>query len=214
MSRHKQNRPDISDYLVHFTKEDVSCSSKQKKHKTDDIDKMSAYNRLLNILETKTIRATPMPWVDVDAVCFTECPWISLLAHAKQYSSYGIGFSKPFIYACGGNPVFYCRDSLFYGTQWPEDVKHFLTRFNPAYRPHVVRKTNADKYLDYSHEREWRVPHEVSFEYDKIEFVILDKYEDMAKFPKQYKDAIGREKFILMENYRSIEKIWPTHKIG
>lgn len=213
MSKYKQNRPDLSDYLVHFTKGGVSCSSKQDKHITDDIDKMSAYNRLLNILDTKTIIATPMPWVDVNAVCFTECPWNSLLAHAKNYSPYGIGFSKPFIYACGGNPVFYIRDSLFHKAQWPKGVKPFLTPFKPVYRPRTERKP-GEKFLDYTHEREWRVPHMVSFEYDKIEFIILDKYEDMAKFPKKFKDAIGREKFILMENYRSIETIWPTHKIG
>lgn len=66
---------------------------------------------------------------------------------------------------------------------------------------------------DYTHEREWRVPHDFPFDYNRIEFVILNSYEDMAKFPKELKDAIGREKFILMDNYKQIEKLWPVHKI-
>lgn len=211
MSKFKQNRPDISDYLVHFTKSGKSCSSRRFKHKTDEIDKLSAYDRLVSILNSKTIIATPIPWVDVESVCFTECPWMSLLEHAKKYSPYGIGFSKSFIFACDGNPVFYCRDSLFSATQWTDDIKHYLTRFNPSYNPEQKQNSTV---LDYSHEREWRVPHDLSFEYNQIEFVVLNTYEDMAKFPKELKDAIGRTKFILMENYRSIERIWPMHKIG
>jgi hypothetical protein len=59
-----------------------------------------------------------------------------------------------------------------------------------------------NKNVDYSHEREWRVPHSLSFEYSHVEFVVLDTYEDMAKFPSELKDNIGRDNFLLMENYR------------
>ena len=34
----------------------------------------------------------------------------------------------------------------------------------------------------------------------------------MAQFPKEFKDAIGRKKFILVENYKYIETLWPVHK--
>ena len=37
-------------------------------------------------------------------------------------------------------------------------------------------------------------------------------YTDMAKFPKEYKDSIGRDKFILLDDYLKIEKLWPVHK--
>ncbi len=66
---------------------------------------------------------------------------------------------------------------------------------------------------DYSHEREWRVPHDLYFDYKNIEFVILKNYDNMAKFPQELKDAIGREKFILMDNYKFVEKLWPVHKL-
>jgi hypothetical protein len=41
--------------------------------------------------------------------------------------------------------------------------------------------------------------------------VILDTYEDMARFPSDLKDAIGRNNFILMDVYKKIEELWPTH---
>ena len=67
--------------------------------------------------------------------------------------------------------------------------------------------------VDYSHEREWRVPHDFPFTYDDIAFVVLSNYKDMAQFPQDLKDAIGRDKFILMNNYIQIEKFWPVHII-
>jgi len=36
----------------------------------------------------------------------------------------------------------------------------------------------------------------------------------MARFPKELKDAIGREKFILMDMYKKVEELWPTHSVG
>jgi len=44
-------------------------------------------------------------------------------------------------------------------------------------------------------------------------FVNINKYYDMVAFPQELKDAIGREKFILMDNYHLIEKLWPVHII-
>lgn len=66
---------------------------------------------------------------------------------------------------------------------------------------------------DYTHEREWRVPHDLPFEYSDIAFIVLEDYEAMAKFPKELKDEIGREKFVLLDNYKKIEELWPVHKM-
>jgi hypothetical protein len=58
------------------------------------------------------------------------------------------------------------------------------------------------------------VPHDLKFDYNHIEFVVVKNYEDMAKFPQPLKDAIGRNKFIIMEIYKNIEKLWPVHNLG
>ena len=38
-----------------------------------------------------------------------------------------------------------------------------------------------------------------NFDYTDITFIVLNDYNDMAQFPSHLKDAIGREKFILMD---------------
>jgi hypothetical protein len=86
----------------------------------------------------------------------------------------------------------------------------------PDYRPKKLKDPDylSGKNVDYSHEREWRVPHNFSFELNQVEFVILPTYEDMAKSPQNLKDAIGREKFLLMDVYRTVERLWPVHNIA
>ena len=89
----------------------------------------------------------------------------------------------------------------------------FVTPFRPSYRPKKL-KTEAlgGKTIDYAHEREWSVPHDFTFEFEQVEFVLPKTYRDMAQFPKELKDTIGRDKFILMENYETVERLWPAHK--
>ena len=153
-----------------------------------------------------------MPWTGRKAVCFTECPWSSLIDHTAQYSSYGIGFNKSFIFSRNGSPVFYVRADQFKKQIWHEDLYPFVTPFWPTYVPKKKKAETDFQVCDYSHEREWRVPHNLPFEYNQIEFIILKNYVDMAQFPKEYKDAIGRDKFILVDDYINIEKLWPVHK--
>lgn len=35
----------------------------------------------------------------------------------------------------------------------------------------------------------------------------------MAMFPQDLKDAIGRDTFLLMDNYTRIEELWPVHNL-
>ncbi len=171
------------------------------------------FDNLVSILKDKTIRAGSLPWTKIPAVCFTECPWPSLIKHAEDYSPYGIGFTKPHVFAAGGGPAYYVRSDHYKKQDWDKHVHAFVTPFWPAYRPSHLKSDDflKGKTIDYSHEREWRVPHDFSFEYSSIKFIVIKTYEDMAKFPKDLKDAIGREKFILVEIYRNIERLWPTH---
>ena len=214
------NRPDFSNYVAHFTSVSRDIKSGQTPENFKEKAKMSAKQKLINILQEKKIYSTPMPWTHAKATCFTECPWSSLLAHTNRYSPYGIGFSKPFIFSRNGGPAIYIRpDHYFEQLNERKFVRHlwpFVTMFAPPYRPEWMIERYKDKGIidcDYSHEREWRVPHDLSFDYKDIEFVILKSYDDMAKFPQELKDVIGREKFILMDNYKFVEKLWPVHKL-
>lgn len=208
-----ENRPDFSDYLVHFTKSSRPCGW-GRSNKANKFAMGSARDRLISILAEKTIKCSQQVWVGKDAVCFTECIWGSLLSHANKYSGYGIGFTKAFLFQQGGNPVFYIRPNLFNNVQnnIAEEVKIFLTPFQPTYSEDPM--PNNRRYVDYSHEREWRVPHDVMFAYNDIEFVIVQSLSDLKhpKFSPLVKQ-IGEQKFIVMDNYKKIEQIWPVHKI-
>ncbi len=190
-----------SNFVAHFTKDG----------KSDDDGR--AYDNLVSILEGKVIKASEMPWTKNPAVCFTECPWSSLLNHIKNYSPFGIGFSKPRVFAAGGGPAYYVRADHWPKQQWDNHIKTFVTPFWPSYRPKPdkIGGPLKDRTVDYSHEREWRVPHDFTFEYDQIEFIVLPDYKSMAQLPRQIKDEIGRDKFILVEVYKRIEQLWPTH---
>lgn len=188
-----------SEFVAHFTKGE------------DD----QPFKNLVSILQQKKLCANTIPWTNRPAVCFTECPWSSLLSHVKRYSAYGLGFTKPHVFAAGGGPAYYVRADHWPKQQWDNHVKAFVTPFWPAYRPNTAqfKQPLGGKTIDYAHEREWRVPDDFAFQHDQVQFVVLPDYEAMAKFPKILKDAIGREKFILVDVYCHIEKLWPTHII-
>jgi hypothetical protein len=211
----KQSRPDFSFYLGHFTKEEQPDAHEQKDNPALKVTEgKSAFEKLKSMLADKKIIAGTLPWNKKNAVCLTECPWSSLVAHSKVYSPYAIGFSKAFIFGTGGAPAFYVRADQFDRQQWDGLLYTFTTPFWPSYRPKKKNLTTKFKTIDYSHEREWRVPHDLSFDYEDIEFVILNRYKDLAELDKDIKDAIGREKFFFMEMYEKIETLWPVHNIG
>lgn len=189
------SRQDL-DYVAHFTKGDDACAN------------------LVDMLTNGRIKANILPWNKRDAVCFTECPWSSLIAHAEQYSPFGVGFEKGRVFAAGGGPAYYVRNDLFSQQDWQGTNYTFVTPYWPSFRP--ASKAEYDKRshpIDYLHEREWRVPHDFTFTLKQVEFVILPDYGTMAGFPQTLKDGIGREKFILMDVYRKIEELWPVHNI-
>lgn len=208
------NRPDTSNYLAHFTKNTWPLGNKDLQNPTNEFKRIDAHKRLLSILKTKKIIASQLPWVgNHKAVCLTECPWTSLIRHTERYSSYGIGLTKEFIFSKGGGPVFYIRADAYNNQQWNDQIIPFLTPFWPNYISNRLKKEINFPICDYSHEREWRVAGDLTFEYDDISFIVLPDYNAMAKFPKELKDQIGRDKFLLMDNYKHIEELWPVHKL-
>jgi hypothetical protein len=212
-------RPDFSQFVVHFTSDrpPYCVAEEQNADRKRAATELSAFDKLQSILQSQDVWATTMPWVNRKAVCFTECTWGSLLDHAAHYSPFGIGFSKPFLFACGGGPAFYMRADLFekqvQNGGFHDHLKAFVTPFWPFYAPYQHRQQHygGKAGVDYTHEREWRVPHDLKFKPEDVAFVIVDRYEHMAQTPKEIKDAIGREKFLIMDIYRKVEQLWPTH---
>ena len=208
-------RPDQSVFLAHFTKDgkDYNPGEDLSSLSSIPLSKMSALEKLISILKEKKIRASKVAWTDQSVVCFTECPWSSLLRHAKAYSPYGIGFTKKLVYSRHGNPVFYVNPALYKKENWDASVYPFVTPFVPSFAADRVKnqKPFNGKAVDYSHEREWRVAKNFTFQYTYLRFVILDKYQDLECIPEEIRNEIGLDKFIFMDTYRKIEELWPTH---
>ena len=114
----------------------------------------------------------------------------SLLRHVDNYSPFGLGFTKPHVFAAGGGPAYYVRADHWEKQQWANNVKTFVTPFWPAYRPKTEKYQVplGGKTIDYAHEREWRVPHDFRFEYQQVQFIVLPDYVTMAKFPAELKE--------------------------
>ena len=218
-------RPDFSEYVVHFTKNAAPVSAKTETNPAlKKIGSQTAKQRLLSILKTEKLYATRMPWTNQPAICFTECTWSSLLDHSARYSRYGLGFKKSYLFSRGGGPAIYLTPGLLEHQKKhtgkslrPFDPKlwAFMTPFCPPYAPQKYKDDfwKKPKSIDYSHEREWRVPHDLDFKLKDVVFVIVASYDDMAKAPKLLKDGIGRDNWLLMDNYEKIEALWPVHKL-
>lgn len=205
-------RPDQSQFLAHFTRNGKNYTA-DNRPENPTVDQMSALERLIKILSEKKIVVSNMPWTNKPAVCFTECPWGSLLRHADNYSPYGIGFTKKLIYSRKGNPVIYANPNLFHSQNWSDEAYTFVTPFVPKYASRNIKSKHPfkGKSVDYTHEREWRVGRDFSFQYHYVRFVVLKSVADLEKIPQSIIKEIGVEKFIFIDTYKKIEELWPTH---
>lgn len=130
------SRTDISDKLIHFTK---------------DSAKGSALDNFLSIFREGVIRGgNGMIKGCYTCVCFTEAP-LEALRHSfrlnaqKKYSSYGFMFDKKHIYKLGGRPVYYQPAQEY--ALLPECLKWRHVTYNPT----------GKQPIDFTWEREWRL---------------------------------------------------------
>lgn len=162
-------RSDMTTSLVHLTKASEI-----------DGEKVEADDVLVKILkDLKLIGSTTESGFivgDRRAVCFQESPLYSLTQNIyyeqklfkenklskKRYLGLGIMFKKPFIYNKGGRPVIYDKTS---------EAKNYLPS-NQWWR--IVNYDLSDKnnIIDWTHEREWRVPDDLEFKLKDISIVV------------------------------------------
>jgi hypothetical protein len=157
---------DVSDFVVHFTK-----------------DHMPAYAgfQFDSILRGKKLEARSKFGIGKNvihckkSVCFSETPLHELKRIAKRRSPYGLGFHKDFMVKSGGGPVFYA-----YGEQG--DAMRELIELakdspeSPVWRV-VPFVEQPDSKVGFEWEREWRMPHDFSFEPSQVRFLIAPEKE-------------------------------------
>lgn len=147
----RKARPDLTDYLIHWTKGWAS--------------KGGPFAKLKQILETGLLMPTFAPRYRYTvggtdrtikgphpAVCFTEQPLDSFITSCdtlRRYWPYGVAIRKEGLFRLGGRPVFYGDGDLL--DSLPDDYKYLWVRFNP------IPSTGLGGYpVDWTQEREWR----------------------------------------------------------
>jgi hypothetical protein len=138
-------RADFTNSLVHLTRETTQLNTK-----TWALDVIgSPFDVLKRILGEGVIRGGTGFVKGKPVVCLSEIPLASMdkfagpMGGSSRYRFYGVALSKQAVFAAGGRPVIYLPDSE--GNWIPFDQKWRQVKFEP---PDV----------DWTHEREWRVP--------------------------------------------------------
>ena len=154
-------RADISDKVIHFTRG-------------------ATYEDALGILltivgEGRLSGGTGMIRGGYRCVCFTEAPLPAIagsFVNAEtftRYSPFGVMFDKSWVYAQGGRPVIYQPDTDF--NKLTEDMRWRHVRYDPAGTPPV----------DFTWEREWRIPCE-RLQFSPAEAVLVVPDEEWESF--------------------------------
>jgi len=105
----------------------------------------------------------------------TKAAVVSLVAEGR-YTPCGIGFSKQFVFNARGGPALYVR-----GDEWPlvanveQPIRARIVRFWPGADPDEgeVLTSNLSGPSEWLHEREWRVPGDLAFNWQDVKFLIV-----------------------------------------
>lgn len=148
-------------------------------HLTRGEDSDDAFENLWKILIAKKLKGSGNSGFingDRKAVCLQELPLSAIaenlmyeetLNDRVRYSPFGVRFSKSFIYNKGGRPVIYENT----------DIMKSLLPKSEYWRIVDLDLSDSNSFVDWTHEREWRVPDELLFDYKNIEIIVKsDKY--------------------------------------
>jgi hypothetical protein len=187
------DRQDLSSSLVHLTRGTVV-----------DGNELTPVDVLLKILRERTIigSTTDSGFIrgSRSAVCFQDAPLFSIaqnlkfekelrqtVATRKRYSGCGLVFSKYYLFQNGCKPVIY--DKVEDGEQYlSDDELYRLVKFDLS---------DTEGFIDWTHEREWRLPDNFEFRIDWSAIVLETKGD--------YREFI--QKALLAENEGILESV-------
>lgn len=165
--------PDMSDYVVHFTR---------------DYDGCGAYSNVMSILCNRTVRAANAfgmarkeAWLgnSQKAACLSEVPLHHLKRLADKRSQYGLGFRKDFVAGLGGGPIMYAyKDtphhqalaSIMWAAKQGGKADDPFWKIAPFVD--VPGTYPSGKYM-FEWEREWRHVGDLKFQIENVEFLIV-----------------------------------------
>lgn len=158
-------------------------------HLTKGNTEEEAFENLKSILVDKKLNGG-IGYVNggIPVVCLQETPLSSIAenllyeeylreeksSNKIRYMAFGLRFTKLLIYSNGGRPVIY-------------GDKQELIDMLPAeeyWRIVDMKLTDPESIVDWSHEREWRIKNELSFEYDQTEVIVPTRkyYKELVSY--------------------------------
>ncbi|MFN2424711.1 MAG: hypothetical protein ABR572_13155 [Cryomorphaceae bacterium] len=171
-----RKRTDLSNYLIHFTK---------------DTEHSSAYHNFMSIIEKKRIYGNSSKVKGgYKCVSFTEAPCTqnkTMLVNSSNHSLYsGFGFmtTKQHISQLQGAPVIYQSEDMFY--ELPENLRWKHVTFDLSRKPPI----------DFTWEREWRVK-KTSLEIDPLNYILVVPNREIADniVSDHYYSEMGQVKY-------------------
>ena len=170
-------------------------------HLTRGKDGRTAFQNLMKILSERKIEGstTDSGYIvgDRKAVCFQDVPLLSLaenIAYEKEmtpeggdlrYEPYGIRFNKYLLFQQGARPVIYGPTQELKSKLPPEDYWRIVN----------MDLSSSDHLIDWTHEREWRLPGDLKFEYKDIEVIVysLQDYKKMMEICPQHNPELLKQ---------------------
>ena len=139
--------PAQSEYLIHFCGR--APGLKFTPSVPDWIRAVTPAQRLDNILWQQSIWGFPPFGAGSPMVCFSESPLdhLAWLINARHWPPWGVIFTRQWVYATGGGPVWYARPDQ-YATMTPDQLA-WSVRLGTAW---------GEPRSEWLHEREWRLP--------------------------------------------------------
>jgi len=192
-------RIDLSSKVTHLTKGN-NCEE--------------AFSNLINILEEKKIygSTTNKGFIcgSKSAVCLQEAPLTAIAENLQyeemmrqkngskiRYLGFGVRFLKHFIYKQGGRPVIYDNTDL---------AKQYLPE-SEYWRIVKLDLSNRNNLIDWTHEREWRVPKFLEFKYSDCE-VVLPTPKYYRKFIEYCLDSDNTEVLCKIRGIINISSVY------
>jgi hypothetical protein len=163
--------PDLADHVIHF------AGRNGKRINVDpEIEGLPADERLVRIVADQRIRAFQTFRAGAPVVCMTESTKaaVTTLIRDRRYTPCGIGFSKQFVFERDGGPALYVR-----GDEWPsvseipQPLRSRVVRFWPGAEAEHPLPDYLATPSEWLQEREWRMPGDLTFGWDDIQFLIV-----------------------------------------
>jgi hypothetical protein len=174
----------------------------QVTHLTKRSPSQNAFDVLIEILTTHILNGstTTSGFITGNrpAVCFMESPLYSICQNIdfeqkiftgmagsgrRRYEPFGLMFPKEYIYQNGGRPVIYDNTN---------DAKLYLNQ-NEWWRIVKFDLTDTNNIVDWTHEREWRIPDNFDFDV-KLATVILPNSNMFKAFYTKHSNLANKVK--------------------